>query len=1042
MNLKSSAAQSMSGGDGGGKLWALLESHLSDKHTLVVCATPTIDDEVAEMERKEAEAAELAKKKPMMKAASQASLTASSNNGREPNSGGNNVQMQQQPDTATPSVSSEDGGSAGWTLENPPVSGDGPRGTGLLAGGGYSLLAIKHAGLGLHALCQLKQPFTGGGGTYQGEWGRDSKKWAAFPDVAQDLESMGGVPRTSCPPDESGEERWAGSDDDDGTFWMTYSAFKCVFARVYACRVFPDGKFKQYCVHGEWIASSAVPQPISGSFDAPESGNGNGNAGGGPLFDPHPRMAPDASAGGSLRLSPNDVEVLAAVETPRLRPGKALPKSLDGLNYTEALALKFGNEAAYGTAAGSSVVFGSGLATKSASWFTNPQFAVSVANGDEPVVAHVSLLQEERRRPDKLYPNLAVGFTVLRSKPATDPNGNQKASNGGNGGGGEGLAPQRAWAADRSSGHELVFDSSKAPLLNGGSGWAGPSGGVGAGAATAQPIQTPSSSATREVAATLTFAPGYVYTVVPHTEQQGIGARFVLRVFCANQADLSVVPVPAAFALKLEGEWAKAKGAGAVSAAAAPGSGPAPGPVASSAGGPLLTVQTPPKVVLTAAEETAAKAKAKSAALFGNSAAAATSGSKSSRPNLALMANPAWCENPQYVLRLPASLPPSAVVHATLVLRRTDLIPKSVKVGKIPRPGPNGVTPPQEEILVYDDTAPAIGLLVAKVPASEDPASRRRRTRADNAGRTNALGEPLPVKESSLKHKPRAQVLMDERAASLEASPEGGGASVPGELPRERKMTVSAKEWHLCSDYANRAVATLSLPPLTRSFAPDGLVVVPSLSSSGEVGRFSLEVHSDCPGIRIEPLAEGRAKTISSAWTKESAGGNHMHKQTWKKNPKFHLRLAAGVERATVKVTLSRPTGPWKPNVTKDSLGCMLGLYLCKGPNAQHGGLPGDEIWHEGEPWSETAFVPANAVSTPAGFELPGLESGEVYTIVCATFEPGKVGPFVLSVTADADFSLTQVSADPPPKAAAPAASKGFGGKGGGFGGFASKLKI
>jgi len=1029
----------MGEGDGGGKLWALLESHLSDKHTLVVCATPTADDELAEMERKEAEAAELAKKKPMMKAASQGSLTgSSSSNGREPNSGGNNV-PQQQPDTATPSVYSEDGGSAGWTLDNPPVSGDGPRGTGLLAGGGYSLLAIKHAGLGLHALCQLKQPFTGGGDGYRGEWGRDSKKWAAFPDVAQDLESMGGVPRTSCPPDESGEERWAGSDEDDGTFWMTYSAFKCVFAQVYACRVFPDAKFKQYCVHGEWVASSSpAVQPISGSFDAPESGNGNANAGGA-LFDPHPRIAPDASAGGSLRLSPNDVEVLAAVETPRLRPGKALPKSLDGLNYTEALALKFGNDAANGTAAGTSVVFGSGLATKSAAWFTNPQFAVSVANGDAPVVAYVSLLQEERRRPDKLYPNLAVGFTVLRSKPATDPNGNQK---GGSGGSGEGLAPQRAWAADKSSGHELVFDSSKAPLLNGGSGWAGPSGGAAAATSSSStpssgpPVQTPSSSATREVAAALTFAPGYVYTVVPHTEQQGIGARFVLRVFCANQADLSVVPVPAAFALKLEGEWAKAKGAGV---GANPSSATA-GPVASSAGGPLLTVQTPPRIVLTAAEETAAKARAKSAAHFGNAGAAAGGSKSSSRPSLALMANPNWCENPQYVLRLPASLPPSAVVHATLVLRRTDLVPKAVKVGKIPRPGPNGVPPPQEEKLVYDDAAPAIGLLVAKVPASEDPASRRRRTRADNAGRTNALGEPLPTKESSLKHKSHAQVLMEERAPSLEASPEGGGASVPGELPRERKMTVSAKEWHLGSDYSNRAVATLSLPPLTRSFAPDGLVVVPSLSSSGEIGRFSLEVHSDCPGIRIEPLAEGRAKTISSAWTKESAGGNHMQKQTWKKNPKFHLRLAAGVERATVKVTLSRPTGPWKPNVTKDSLGCMLGLYLCKGPNAQRGGLPGDEIWHEGEPWSETPFVPAHAVSTPAGFELPGLESGEVYTIVCATFEPGKMGPFVLSVTADADFSLTQVSADPPAKAAAPA-SKGFGGKGGGFGGFASKMK-
>jgi hypothetical protein len=394
-------------------------------------------------------------------------------------------------------------------------------------------------------------------------------------------------------------------------------------------------------------------------------------------------------------------------------------------------------------------------------------------------------------------------------------------------------------------------------------------------------------------------------------------------------------------------------------------------------------------------------------------------------------------------------LPPGAVVHATLVLRRTDLVPRAVKVGKPPRPG-SGL--PQEERLVYDDGAASVGLVVAKVAASEDPAARRRRSKADAAGRTNALGEPLPAKESSLKHKPRAQVLADERALALD-NPDGhgggsgggggggglGSASRPGELPRERKMTVSAKEWHMCSDYANRAVATLRLPPLTRSFVPDGLVVVPSLSVSGEAGRFSLEVHSDCAGLRLEPLAEGRAKTLAAAWTKESAGGSHLHKATWKKNPKFHLRLAAGVDRATVKVTLSRPAGPWKPNVAKDSLGCMLGLYVCKGPTAQRGGLPGDELWHEGEPWSETPFVPAHSVSTPGGFELPGLDSGEVYTLVCATFEPGKTGPFVLSVTADADFSLTKVSAEPPPKAA-PAAS-GFGGKGGGFGGFASKMK-
>jgi hypothetical protein len=55
-----------------------------------------------------------------------------------------------------------------------------------------------------------------------------------------------------------------------------------------------------------------------------------------------------------------------------------------------------------------------------------------------------------------------------------------------------------------------------------------------------------------------------------------------------------------------------------------------------------------------------------------------------------------------------------------------------------------------------------------------------------------------------------------------------------------------------------------------------------------------------------------------------------------------------------------------------------------------------DELWHEVEVWPETPFAPAHAVATPAGFELPGLDGGEVYTLVCATFEPGKTGPFVL----------------------------------------------
>ena len=45
----------------------------------------------------------------------------------------------------------------------------------------------------------------------------------------------------------------------------------------------------------------------------------------------------------------------------------------------------------------------------------------------------------------------------------------------------------------------------------------------------------------------------------------------------------------------------------------------------------------------------------------------------------------------------------------------------------------------------------------------------------------------------------------------------------------------------------------------------------------------------------------------------------------------------------------------------------------------------------------------------PAGFELEPLED-EVYTIVPATYESGKTGPFFLSVVSEGDFTLVKDS--------------------------------
>jgi hypothetical protein len=108
-----------------------------------------------------------------------------------------------------------------------------------------------------------------------------------------------------------------------------------------------------------------------------------------------------------------------------------------------------------------------------------------------------------------------------------------------------------------------------------------------------------------------------------------------------------------------------------------------------------------------------------------------------------------------------SSLPQSAVAQVTIVIKRTDLVPKVIR-GALGRRG----QPNQPDHIKYDERAPGIGLVVTKVCASEDPADRRRRNKQELSERTDALGEALPSKESSLKHKPRTVYLAEAREAA------------------------------------------------------------------------------------------------------------------------------------------------------------------------------------------------------------------------------------------------------------------------------------
>ena len=178
------------------------------------------------------------------------------------------------------------------------------------------------------------------------------------------------------------------------------------------------------------------------------------------------------------------------------------------------------------------------------------------------------------------------------------------------------------------------------------------------------------------------LAPGYVYNVVPHTSSQGVEGSFVLRIFA--QTDLRVAAIPETYSVIFPGSWEKT-------------------PDREVAGGPLLVA----------------------------------SKSSSSSKSFKMVPNPKWCENPQFVVRLPPKFTGDQV-EAKVVLRKIDT--------------EGGPVVSKKKASARDAT---LGIVACKVDPAEDAASRRRQKKAGK--RTNAMGEEMPTKESSLKN-PRCVV--------------------------------------------------------------------------------------------------------------------------------------------------------------------------------------------------------------------------------------------------------------------------------------------
>ena len=78
-------------------------------------------------------------------------------------------------------------------------------------------------------------------------------------------------------------------------------------------------------------------------------------------------------------------------------------------------------------------------------------------------------------------------------------------------------------------------------------------------------------------------------------------------------------------------------------------------------------------------------------------------------------------------------------------------------------------------------------------------------------------------------------------------------------------------------------------------------------------------------------------------------------------------------------------------------VGCMIGFYVY----AANTELNKDSILNR----EGMKFVPWNEISEE--IMLDGNPDG--YMIMCSTYEPNKLGPFILSLSTDVDFTLVPV---------------------------------
>lgn len=390
--------------------------------------------------------------------------------------------------------------------------------------------------------------------------------------------------------------------------------------------------------------------------------------------------------------------------------------------------------------------------------------------------------------------------------------------------------------------------------------------------------------------------------------------------------------------------------------------------------------------------------------------------------------NSAWCQNPQFWVRFKKL---TKKRHAALMASKAHVTIKVV-VRKTSHKASNAVKARQREASKEKFNLVGVTAVRAANPMSslEDSSAASSSTASvlrahAKAPKTNFLGEviekPYAKATAASSSGAKSQRLTDSDAKRGDLNDDDEddddedalyadakhSSTVARVICPPPKLVVKPDEWCRISDYSSPAISCLYLRKVPKEWLLEdrgGLMLVPSLGEAGAEGTFELQVDCDFP-LAMDELPRFSTQSLPGEWTESSAVGCHLHSE-WKKNPKLYLHLK-GVRPAKVKITLTRSELEWKPKCKRDAVGTMMGFYLFHGQKINRDGST--NVIVNGRPWSETDFVPLHSVQSPPELVLPSAFN-EPYVIMPATYDPNKLGKFVVSVQCDVEFSL---SSDP-----------------------------